>query len=87
MGEIEVRIIAATDVANEAERRIRAALGESFFGTGDIRLEEVVEPGVQVDCEATPEMMETIFFPNNAIHDGGVIVRGGRILQAACMVP
>ena len=42
MGEIEVRIIAATAVADEAERRIRAALGDSIFGTGDDRLEEVV---------------------------------------------
>jgi len=24
-------------------------------------------------------MLETIFFPNNAIHDGGVIIRGDRI--------
>ena len=29
-----------------------------------------------MDCEATPEMLETIFFPNNAIHDGGVILKG-----------
>jgi diadenylate cyclase len=42
---------------------------------------------VVVDCEATPEMLETIFFPNNAIHDGGVILRGDRILQAACIFP
>ena len=40
-----------------------------------------------VDCEATPEMLETIFFPNNAIHDGGVILKGDRIAQAACIFP
>ncbi len=40
-----------------------------------------------VDCEATPEMLETIFFPNNAIHDGGVIIRGDRIAKAACIFP
>ncbi len=48
---------------------------------------EAVEGGINVDCELTPEMMETIFFPNNAIHDGGVIVRDGRILKAACIFP
>jgi len=42
---------------------------------------------VVVDCEATPEMLETIFFPNNAIHDGGVILRGDRIAKAACIFP
>src|SRR5947207_5720508 len=40
-----------------------------------------------VDCEATPEMLETIFFPNNAIHDGGVIIKGNRIAYAACIFP
>lgn len=52
-----------------------------------IQLSEVVEAGLPVDCEATPEMLETIFFPNNAIHDGGVIIKGDRILRAACMFP
>jgi diadenylate cyclase len=42
---------------------------------------------VPVDCEATPEMLETIFFPNNAIHDGGVIIKGDRILRAGAIFP
>jgi diadenylate cyclase len=50
-------------------------------------LRDVVESGVPVDCVATPEMLETIFFPNNAIHDGGVILKGDRIAFAACIFP
>ena len=46
-----------------------------------------VESGVDIDCITTPEMLETIFFPNNAIHDGGVIIRGDRIAYAACIFP
>jgi len=42
--------------------------------SSQFQLQEVVESGIVVDCEATPEMLETIFFPNNAIHDGGVII-------------
>jgi len=52
-----------------------------------IQLQEAVESGILVDCEATPEMLETIFFPNNAIHDGGVILKGDRIAFAACIFP
>jgi nicotinamide-nucleotide amidase len=40
MGEVEVRIIGKD--LSEAEQRIRAALGDNIFGTGDDRLEEVV---------------------------------------------
>jgi diadenylate cyclase len=32
-------------------------------------------------------MLETIFFPNNAIHDGGVIMIGDKIAFAACIFP
>jgi diadenylate cyclase len=52
-----------------------------------IQLQDAVESGIVVDCEATPEMLETIFFPNNAIHDGGVIIKGDRIAFAACIFP
>jgi len=50
-------------------------------------LRDMVESGVEVDCVATPEMLETVFFPNNAIHDGGVIIKGDRIAHAACIFP
>ncbi len=52
-----------------------------------IQLQEAVESSVKVDCDVTPEMLETIFFPNNAIHDGGVIIKGDRIAYAACIFP
>jgi nicotinamide-nucleotide amidase len=43
MGEVEVRIISASAAAaGEAERRVRAALGDAVYGLGDDRLEEVV---------------------------------------------
>jgi len=52
-----------------------------------IQLTEVVEAGIPVDCTATPEILETIFFPNNAIHDGGVLIQGDRLLRAGCIFP
>ena len=43
MGEVEVRIVSSLkSSADEAEKRIRAALGDHVFGMGDDRLEEVV---------------------------------------------
>src|SRR5438034_6389354 len=32
-------------------------------------------------------MLEAIFFPHHAIHDGGVIIKGDRIAYAACIFP
>jgi nicotinamide-nucleotide amidase len=43
MGEVEVRIISdSKSVSDKAEERIRAALAENIYGTGDDRLEEIV---------------------------------------------
>jgi nicotinamide-nucleotide amidase len=43
MGEVEVRIISHhSATAEEAEKRIRAALADHIYGTGDDRLEEIV---------------------------------------------
>lgn len=52
-----------------------------------VQLIDLVESSVPIDTLSTPEMLETIFFPNNAIHDGGVIIKGNRITHAACIFP
>jgi len=70
-----------------AERLGEMRIGALVALERSILLDEAVESGVRVDCEATPEMLETVFFPNNAIHDGGVVIRGDRIAKAACIFP
>ncbi len=74
-------------IIQTVERLSEVKIGALIALEQAIQLQEVVESGIPVDCEATPEMLETIFFPNNAIHDGGVIIRGDRIAYAACIFP
>ncbi len=74
-------------IVQTAERLAESRIGALIALEQAINLEEAVESRLQVDCAATIEMLETIFFPNNAIHDGGVIIRGDRIAYAACIFP
>ncbi|MFO1512508.1 MAG: diadenylate cyclase CdaA [Verrucomicrobiota bacterium] len=74
-------------VVGTCERLADVRIGALIAIEQSIQLFEAVESGIVVDCEATPEMLETIFFPNNAIHDGGVILKGDRIAYAACIFP
>lgn len=74
-------------IIQTVERLSEVRIGALIAVEQSIQLQEAVESGIVVDCEATPEMLETIFFPNNAIHDGGVIIKGGRIAYAACIFP
>lgn len=74
-------------IIQTCERLAEVRIGALIAVEQSIQLQEAVEAGIPVDCDATPEMLETIFFPNNAIHDGGVILKGDRIAYAACIFP
>ena len=74
-------------VIQTCERLADVKIGALIAIEQSIQLQEAVESGIKIDCDATPEMLETIFFPNNAIHDGGVILKGDRIAYAACIFP
>lgn len=74
-------------IIQTAERLSEVRIGALIAIELNTQLHDMVESGVPVDCVATPEMLETIFFPNNAIHDGGVIIKGDRITHAACIYP
>jgi len=50
-------------------------------------INDVIETGVKVDAHLTGELLETIFVPNNPLHDGAVIIRDGRIAAAGCFLP
>ncbi len=74
-------------IVQACERLAEVRIGALIALERSINLREAVESGIAVDCQATPEMLETIFFPNNAIHDGGIIIKGDRIAYAACIFP
>lgn len=50
-------------------------------------LNSFVTRGVQMDSIVTSELLNTIFFPNTALHDGAVIIRGNRIVCASVYYP
>jgi diadenylate cyclase len=74
-------------IIQTVERLAEVRIGALIAIEQSIQVQDAVESGIVVGCEATPEMLETIFFPNNAIHDGGVIIKGDRIAYAACIFP
>jgi hypothetical protein len=43
--------------------------------------------GVRLDCEITPQILETIFYDGTPLHDGAALVTDGRIGLAACHLP
>lgn len=74
-------------IIQTVERLSEVRIGALLALEQSIQLQNEAESGIPVHCQATPEMLETIFFPNNAIHDGGAIIQGDRIAFAACIFP
>ncbi len=50
-------------------------------------LKEYIESGVRVDANVSSELIQTIFTPNNLLHDGGVVIQHNRIAAAGCLFP
>lgn len=53
----------------------------------EIRLDEYVRTGINVDAILTSQLLINIFEHNTPLHDGAVIVRGDRITSATCYLP
>ena len=53
-------------------------------GTG---LQDYSEKGVPIHGKLTAELVASIFMTRSPLHDGAVIVRGGQIIAAACLLP
>jgi diadenylate cyclase len=53
----------------------------------DIGLRTFIESGVPLDARVTRDLLLAIFEPGAALHDGAVIVQGGRLAAAACFLP
>jgi diadenylate cyclase len=50
-------------------------------------LQDTAETGVMIDGELSVEMLGTIFTNRTPLHDGAVLVRGGRIVAAGAVLP
>ena len=50
------------------------------------RLNDVISTGTMVDGVISQPLIENIFEPNTPLHDGAVVVRGDRVVSAACLL-
>ncbi len=54
---------------------------------GETGLNDYIETGISIDACVTQELLVNIFTPNTPLHDGATIVRGDRVVAAACFLP
>lgn len=53
----------------------------------DIKLKDIMDTGVPIDSEISPQLLVNIFTPKTPLHDGAVVISENRIKAGACMLP
>lgn len=70
--------------AEELSQRRRGML-VVFAGKTDIQ--GVIDSGTVINALVTSSLLSTIFEFDTKLHDGAVVIRGGRIISAGCFLP
>jgi len=76
-----------TRLLRAVARMSKERIGALIAIERDASLTELTENGITIDAELNSYLLESIFFPKNALHDGGVVVRDDRIVAASCLFP
>ena len=82
--EVELVVEAISAAAVRLSERRHGAL---MVIERQVGLKDRADTGVHLDAAITVELLVQIFYPNTPLHDGAVILKGSRILAAACIMP
>ncbi len=75
------------DIAEAVSQLANKQFGALIALERDTSIRIYEETGVELDACFSVELMLTLFHPKSALHDGGVIMRNGRLAAAACIFP
>src|ERR1700750_1744161 len=75
------------DLAEAVTQLANKQFGALMAIERDTSIRVYEETGVTIDGDFSLELMLTLFHPKSALHDGGVIIRNGRVAAAACIFP
>jgi diadenylate cyclase len=77
----------AERLADAAEAMSRECIGALIVIEREMSLAQFVETGVSVDGEVSAGLLRAIFCKRSPLHDGAVILTGGRLTAAGCQLP
>jgi diadenylate cyclase len=75
------------EIARAATRLARERIGALIVIERETGLKNFIDTGSKLDSKVKSELLYSIFIPNSPIHDGAVIITGGRIAAAGCFLP
>ncbi len=62
-------------------------IGALITITKESELQPYIETGIKLNADTSVQLLESIFFHNNPLHDGSVIISKDKIKAAKCILP
>jgi diadenylate cyclase len=75
------------EIASACRRLSERRHGALIVLERETGMQDHIDTGVTIDAAVADQLLQTIFYPNTALHDGAVIIRGDRIVAAGCVLP
>ncbi len=77
----------AEEVARAAQSLAQKRVGALFVLERETHLSDLIEAGTPIDAAVKRDLLVSIFLPQSPLHDGAVVIQGGRIALAGCILP
>jgi len=84
---IQVQQVPVDEIASAVRQLSENKFGALIAIVNKVGLKQYSESGVQISGRVTRELLNSIFFGKNPLHDGAVIIEGQNIVAAACYLP
>lgn len=75
------------DITLVCSRLSERRLGALIVVQREVGLDEFLEDAVTLDAEISRKLLYSIFVKDSPLHDGAVVIEGGRIKAAGCLLP
>ena len=75
------------EIIQAVEYLRKARIGALIVLERDVSLSDYIDRAKPLYADLSSELLISIFFPNNPLHDGGVIIQGNRITCAGAVFP
>lgn len=75
------------EITGAMEYLKKARIGALMVIERDNSLNEYIEKSKKIYADISADLLISIFFPNNPLHDGGVIIQGDKITSAGAVFP
>lgn len=75
------------EIMNAIEYLRKSRIGALIVIERDVSLNDYIQRSKTIYADISSELLISIFFPRNPLHDGGVIIQGNRITSAGAVFP